>query len=139
MSLEKYGTSVYASINDLPNIVNITDDDKLLVQTTTGTALIPFKSFNIPLDNLLCKSTISEMSDYFNLNSSKLDIIGDDLLNVENLTEDTITASINRLNLNDVANREKISECLNQIVTIINANSNNLVIPDGITLPIDFI
>lgn len=142
MAIEKEGNRVYANISDLPSLEDIRDGDSFIVQTSTGTTLLDFKSLLITLDNVSFKSQFEAMWDSYTVSADQLDKIGTTVININNLASDkeNLSDAVNQLNTNDLANYNELGTAINTIIKLINANPNSFPnLPDGVTLPLDLL
>lgn len=52
-------TEVFVNIKDLPEITEMNNGEYILVETPTGTHIIDFKNFVLPIDNTIITTTVS--------------------------------------------------------------------------------
>ena len=128
MAVEKVGNRVYQYITDLPEVEESRDGDKMVVQTTTGTALLDFKNLFISLDQCLFKSSIISLlgSD----GNPIINKIGSETLSVENMAQtgsDTLSTAANTLNLNDIKNFNELAEKHNAMANLFMGKFNMLL------------
>ena len=64
MSYSTSGTTTYANIDDLPEITSISDGDKIILQTDSGTSLLDYYNFKIDLQHTSFQSTFEEMMQF---------------------------------------------------------------------------
>lgn len=82
---------VYINIKDLPEITEVSNGEYIIIETPTGTQIIDFKNFVLPVDNTIITSVVSSNSNSITELSSNYNELSDELTtNTSLLSNDTL-------------------------------------------------
>jgi len=142
-------SEVYINIKDLPELTEINNGEYIIVETSTGTHIINFENFLLPINNTVITTTVNQNASAFNTsvtdlslnltsNSIKIDTLSTNLTTVSALATDlNSNASITDSTISTLStNLNTLSTSYNTFKNTLNSISNTYISKIQITIPI---
>lgn len=136
---------VYINIKDLPEITEVSNGEYILVETSTGTHIVDFKNFVLPVDNTLITSVVSEntnsiisLSTEYSTVLSQLNSNTNTLSSDIQISNNVLSTQINSLSQKvNTFNNVYVGQCKITIATSTTTGVNRILPTPSTTLTVD--